>query len=162
MPAASKAADAEKLGGADPSAYLARVAQATPATFTSLALTANTATDVTFGGPLAITVPNGVKFVVIDATASFVSPSAAVATLLWIAADSPNCAGTSGIAYENRTYGEIANTAGDGREVQSYHLVLPVTAGAHSYRLCAYSGAGTSSLFTRELSVMTVPAGPTG
>ncbi len=119
-------------------------------------------TDVTFNGPLEITVPNGVNYVSIDGTASFIAGTGTTAMVLWAAADSPNCAGISGVVYENRTYGEITNTAGSAREVQSYHLIPSVTPGVHSYRLCAYGGGSASTLFTRGLSVTTVPAGPTG
>jgi hypothetical protein len=156
------ATNAEQLGGAGPSAYQGRIVQATPPTFTLASLSAGVATDVTYGGPLSITVPSGAKFVDIDASASFTEPAGTVQAVLWIAADAPNCSGTSGIAFENRVYGEITNTAGSEREVLTYHLVLPATVGVHTYRLCAYSGSNASKLYTRQLTVMTVEAGPTG
>jgi hypothetical protein len=153
---ASQAGDAQSLGGAAPSAYLGRVAQA--ASGISLHISGSTVSEATPGGPLAISVPAGVGFVVADAAASFADAASANTNVeLWLALDEP-CA-MQGPGWESHSYGTLISTT--AREELSQHLAFPVSPGPHTARLCLLSG-NVAEAFSRTLSLTTVAEGPNG
>jgi hypothetical protein len=158
VPSAKSAGDAQMLGAAAPATYLDRVAQAS-ANGLDLHFGANIAVDATPGsGPLTITVPAGVGYVVVDGAASFAEATSLPATMeLWVQEDEP-CA-ENGLGWENEMFGSLVS--GANRDELSQHLVFPVGPGAHDYRLCVRSST-TTDAFSRTLSAMTVARGGTG
>jgi hypothetical protein len=156
VPSAKSAGDAQTLGGAAPATYLDRVAQATA---NGLEAHFNGAIDATPGsGPLSISVPAGVGYVVVDGAASFAEASTLPATMeLWVQEDEP-CA-EKGLGWENEMFGSLV--AGGNRAELSQHLVFPVGPGTHNYRLCLRSSSEMEA-FSRTLSAMTVPRGGAG
>jgi len=153
---ASQAANAQSLGGAAPSSYLGRVAQS--ATGINLHPGGGSVVDATPGGPLAITVPAGVGFVVADGAASFADASVANTNIeQWVALDAP-CA-MQGPGWESHSYGTLVSTT--ARQELSQHLAFPVAPGVHSVRLCILPGS-TLDVFSRTLTVTTVAGGPNG
>lgn len=150
---AATATDAKTLGGAEPSVYLGRVAQAT-ADGVNLGPLGSGITDGTPGGALSIIAPAGVGYVVVDAAASFAE--ATTDTEIWVQEDEP-CA-EKGLGWSNVMYGSIMS--GSNRDELTQHLVFPVTPGRHFYRLCL-RGTG-ADVFSRTLSAMTVARGAFG
>lgn len=154
---ASSADDARSLGGAAPSTYLGRIAQT--ATGVNLhVISGGVVVEATPGGPLAITVPAGVGFVVVDGAASFADAAAANTNMeLWVALDEP-CA-TQGPGWDSHSYGTLVTTT--VRQQLSQHLAFPVTPGTHSVRLCILTGSALD-VFSRTLTATTVAGGPNG
>jgi hypothetical protein len=153
---ASSAGDAQSLGGAPPSAYLDRVAQA--ASGISIHLTGGAVGEATPGGPLAITVPVGVGYLVADGAASFADAASTNTNIeLWVALDEP-CA-THGPGWDSHSYGTLVSST--VREELSQHLAFPVSPGQHSGRLCVLSGSNAES-FSQTLILTTVAGGPNG
>jgi len=152
---AETAGNTKALGGEGSDTYLGRVAQAA-ANGENLHISSSGVTEATPGsGPLAIEVPDGVEFVVVDGAASFADAASNVE--LWVQAEEP-CA-AQGFGYENQMYGTLAS--GSSRQELSQHLVFAVGAGIHTYRLCVRASPGVD-VFSRTLSVMTVPKGASG
>jgi hypothetical protein len=156
--AATTAGDASTLAGAGPATYLGRVAEAT--TGVSITIAGSTLTDVTPGGPLSISVPAGVGYVVADANASFaVSSTSKNNAQLWVQADD-SCSEEHGLGWDSQVYGTL-ESATTSRVELSQHLAFPVTPGTHSFRLCV--GASSSAqLFSRTLTLTTVAKGAGG
>lgn len=155
---ATTAGDASTLAGAEAATYLDRVAQATSNTIAT-GIGAETDTDVTpsASGPLKVTVPAGVGYVVAEATASFASPAGAMGTELWVEPDA-TCLSSS-FGWFNRVFGRLQGTGDVDELVQS--LAFPVTPGTHAFRLCARSSSA-STLVSRALILTTVARGAGG
>ncbi len=151
---AASATDAKTLAGAEPSAYLGRVAQTT-AKGANLGPLGPGITDGTPGGALSIIVPAGVGFVAVDGAATFAE--ATTDTEIWVQEDEP-CI-EKGFGSNNRMYGSI-EAGKTPRDELSQHLVFPVTPGRHIYRLCLR--APGADVFSRTLSAMTVARGAFG
>ncbi|MBS1679148.1 MAG: hypothetical protein JST08_17365 [Actinobacteria bacterium] len=156
---AGTATEATKLNGLESATYLGRVAQALEFTPTA-SIPNSVATNLTPGGQLSITVPNGVQKVMAETAVSFAEPSAAVSTVLWIAESPETCAASTGLGFENRAFGSLSSTS--PRDQVTQNVVFPVSPGVHSYLICVYGAGGTSSAFLRELTLQTVAGGPTG
>jgi hypothetical protein len=154
---ATTAGNALRLGGLPPATYLGRVAQT--ATGANLHFSGSSPVqEATPGGPLAITVPPGVGFVVVNGAASFADAAASTNVELWVAVDEACTAST--LASESRSYGTlpITNTS---RQELSQQLAFPVAPGPHSVRLCILPG-GALDVFSRTLTATTVAGGPNG
>ncbi len=142
---ATTAGDATNLAGQPASAYLDRVVQ--------VASTANAAVPIGDAnqilGPVTITVPAGVGFVQVNAVASFAT--AATPFGVWFQMDGPCLDGSND--YENRQFGDTTNKIS-----VSLNRVVPVTAGAHTFRLCVIT---SEAIITdnRVLTVETVALG---
>lgn len=154
---ASSAGDAQSLGGAAPSTYLGRIAQAASGVNLHV-VSGGSVVEATPGGPLAITVPAGVGFVVVDGAASFADAASANTNVeLWVALDEP-CA-MQGPGWDSHSYGTLVTTT--ARQQLSQHLAFPVAPGSHSVRLCVLTGAALD-VFSRTLTATTVAGGPNG
>jgi hypothetical protein len=136
---ATTAGNATNLAGQPATAYLDRVVQTSSTTPTAVPIGDNT--QIT--APIAITVPAGVGFVQVNAVASFRTGNTPF--FLWFRMDGP-CVDT-GSDYDNRQVGHTANFIS-----VSLNRVVPVTAGAHTFRLCV----GTSEAIIADNRVLTV------
>ncbi|QIG44524.1 hypothetical protein G5V58_18605 [Nocardioides anomalus] len=152
---AATAANATNLNGQPASTYLDRSAQLQLPT-QSHPLPSSTATEL---GTVALTVPNGVGFVHLVGTMSFQAGGTAAFPTLWTSADGTTCAATTGPGYDTRSYGEAAS---GGRDQIVQDLVVPATAGVHTYRLCGYAVGAGNSYWQASLTAETVAGGPTG
>ncbi len=142
---ATRAGDADALGGAMPETYLNRVAfsQLNQA----LVVPSGPATQVL--APVSLTVPPGVDFVHVSGTATAVSTNEFV---LWVTADE-----TCNFLGNSYVYGGQYGDATPQDSVTA-DLVVPTTPGEHVFRLCtAVSTAG--SMYTASLTAETVAAG---
>jgi hypothetical protein len=141
---AANAGNSAQLGGAAPATYLDRIVHDN--------VTANTAVNgggaVQIMNAAVITVPDGVGFIHATGVASFSTGNTNVQ--VWPSFDSICVA--AGDNYEHRNLGNTTQQTS-----VAVDLVVPVTAGNHSVRLCALSGADTS-VGTRSLTVQTVAA----
>jgi hypothetical protein len=142
---AANAANATNLNGQPATTYLDRVAF-TSAT-TGVAVPAGFANQIL--GPVNITIPAGVNFVRVDGAATMTGGNFG---LYW-AADA--ACSQAGPEFASGQY-TVATTQGNA----SFHIVLPVAAGVHSYRLCSNNAAAT--LLARSLLVETIATGATG
>jgi hypothetical protein len=158
--AADSATNAAKLNGQEAATYLGRATQAL-AFLPAANLANNVLTNLTPGGQLSITVPNGVQSVMAHGTVSYGEPSAPMLTDLWIA-ESPNtCATiTAGLGWENRAFGSFGTA--NPRDQLTQTILFPATTGVHTYQLCGAGSGGTMEAFLRELTLQTVAGGPTG
>ena len=136
---ATSAGNATNLAGQPASAYLDRVVQTSSTTDTAVPIGDNT--QIT--APIAITVPAGVGFVQVNAVASFRTGNTPF--FVWFRMDGA-CL-DSGTDYDNRQIGHTANFIS-----VSLNRVVPVTAGAHTFRLCV----GTSEAIIADNRVLTV------
>ena len=136
---ATTAGNATNLAGQPASAYLDRVVQTSSTTDTAVPIGDNT--QIT--APIAITVPAGVGFVQVNAVASFRTGNTPF--FVWFRMDGA-CL-DSGTDYDNRQIGHTANFIS-----VSLNRVVPVTAGAHTFRLCV----GTSEAIIADNRVLTV------
>lgn len=153
---AGSATDAQNLGGAPPSTYLGRVAQA--ATGFNIHPSGGSVVEATPGGPLAISVPAGVGFALVDGAASFANAASANTNIeLWVALDEPCTA--SGPGSDSRSYGTLLSTT--ARQELNQNLAFQVAPGSHSVRLCILAG-NALDVFSRTLTATTVAGGPNG
>jgi hypothetical protein len=153
---ASSATDAQSLGGAPPSTYLGRVALA--ATGLSIHPSGSSVVEATPGGPLAISIPAGVGFVIVDGAASFANAASANTNIeLWVALDEP-CT-DPGLGSDSRSYGTLLSTT--ARQELNQNLAFQVLPGSHSVRLCILTGSALD-VFSRTLTATTVARGPNG
>ena len=136
---ATTAGNSTNLAGQPATAYLDRVVQTSSTTDTAVPIGDNT--QIT--APVAITVPAGVGFVQVNAVASFRTGNTPF--FVWFRMDGP-CL-DSGTDYDNRQVGHTANFIS-----VSLNRVVPVTAGAHTFRLCV----GTSEAIIADNRVLTV------
>lgn len=143
--AATTAGDAANLAGQPATAYLDRVVQA--ASTTTLAVPIGDTNQIL--GPVAITVPAGVGFVHVNASASFASGNTWFA--MWFQTDGP-CL-DAGNDFNHRQFGDTAHQIS-----VSLNRVVPVTAGAHTFRLCVLTSEAINT-DNRVLTVETVALG---
>ncbi len=155
---AGTANNANNLGGLAPATFLNRAAQRADTTtgISSVPLTSGNPTDVTIPSPASITVPAGVNFVHATGVATLAGGSATT-WIIWLQMDGA-CALT-GPGANSRPYDAIG--AG-GQAAMTATLVFPVTAGVHTFRLCAQDSASGDTIFDPVLTVETVAAGATG
>ena len=143
--------NAANLGGQPPSAYLDRVAQATSGADAVIDVPGPGAFEIL--GPVSLDVPQGVRFVRVDGTASFEgNPNLGISTI-WFTQDGA-CART-GFGWDNHSYTE--------NEFQQFgfHLATEVTPGSHQFRLCASANLPAKAR-ARTLLVETVASGAGG
>ncbi len=143
---ATTAASATNLNGLPAATYLDRVAFAS----SSVGVAVPGGLSNSILGPVSITVPAGVNFVRLDGTATMTGGNFG---LYW-GADGAACS-TAGPEFAAAQY-TVATAQGNA----SFHVVLPVTAGTHTYRLCSNNAA--ASLVTRSLIIETIATGATG
>jgi hypothetical protein len=156
---ATTAANAEQLAGHAASAYLNRAAQAISDFETSVA--AETATNLTQGGSLSITVPEGVSKVLAQGEVSFGEPSANdVLSAAWIEEAPGTCPSSDGPGWENRAFGSLSLENKRDEVVET--ILLSVTPGVHTYILCGYTSGGSTKVYLHGLTLQTVATGPTG
>jgi hypothetical protein len=145
------ATNASTLGGQAADRYLARVAQTSnPA---NQVLTANVPTRVL--GPLSLTVPAAIGFAEVNVTAGFTGGNTPVTA--WFQVDNATCAFVTSPGFDNRAFSDTTPS----QTTVNYTLVVPVTAGAHTFVLCVGASAAVTSRFN-TLSVQTIPVGATG
>ena len=143
--------NAANLDGQAPSTYRDRVAQATSGADATVSVPGTSATEIL--GPVDIDVPAGVGFVRVDGGASFEADPTLGLRALWFQQDGA-CA-KSGFGWENHSYSDT-----DFQQT-TVHLVVPVTPGTHSFRLCASANFAAEAR-ARTLLVETVARGPGG
>jgi hypothetical protein len=140
---AANAANSAKLGGADPVAYLDRIAHGSY----DGAPTAVPATDATqLLNPAQIVVPTGVGYIHVTGNASFSTGNTNVN--MWIAVDSTCVA--AGEDYDRRQLSHTSSPTSIG-----FDHMESVTAGAHTIRMCTFAGAATFA-GNRSMTVTTV------
>ena len=142
-------ANASTLGGAAASAFQDRIAFTSGPSSAPLPLPGATPTQVL--GPLSLTVQPGVDFVRAGASATLAAPGSYA---MWLVQDQP-CTPT-GTAFDNRQFGSST-----GQDSIALQFVFPVTAGVHTYRLCAIVTTATNAS-SRTLLAETVAGGATG
>ena len=142
---ATTAGTATNLAGQPAAAYLDKVVQA--ASTTTAAVPIGDTNQIL--GPVTITVPAGVGFVQVNAVATFATGNTAFA--VWSQTDGP-CL-DSGNDFNNRQVGHTANAIS-----VSLNRVVPVTAGAHTFRLCVITSEALNT-DNRVLTVETVALG---
>jgi hypothetical protein len=120
---ATTAGNATNLAGQPASAYLDRVVQV--ASITNTVVPIGDTNQIL--GPVTITVPAGVGFVQVSAVAAFATGDTPFG--VWFQMDGP-CL-DAGNDFDNRQCGDTANKIS-----VSLNRVVPVTTGAHTFRLC--------------------------
>jgi hypothetical protein len=140
---ATNSANSAKLGGADPAAYLDRIAHGSY-TGAPTAIPAMDATQLL--NPIQIVVPTGVGYIHVTGNASFSSGNTNVN--MWIAVDS-TCV-SAGPDYDRRQLSHTANPTSIG-----FDHMESVSAGAHQIRMCTFAGAA-SFAGNRSMTVETV------
>jgi hypothetical protein len=151
---AASASNAAALNGEGPSVYLDRGAQGTNQGAVTVA--SLTATETV--APISITVPSGVNFVQVDAQTTLAGAAAASNWIIWFQEDSL-CTDFSGPGIDNRPYGRLEATNDQGTLYQ--HLIVGVSPGVHTFRLCVLSDAAAGA-YDNVLIVHTIPRGSTG
>lgn len=140
---ATTAGNATNLAGQPASAYLERFVETSSTTSTAVGIGTNTQ----ILGPVSMTVPAGVGFVHVTAVSGFAGGNSNVS--MWFQMDSV-CLG-SGTDWNNRQFG---NTT-PAQDSISVTRVVPVTPGAHTFRLCVANAAAVNA-DNRVLTVETV------
>jgi hypothetical protein len=142
---ASTAGNATNLAGQPATAYLDRVVQVVSTTTTAVPI----GDTNQILGPVSITVPAGVGFVQVNAVATFASGNTGFA--FWFQVDGP-CL-DAGNDFNNRQFGDTTNAIS-----VSLNRVVPVTPGAHTFRLCVLTSEAINT-DNRVLTVETVALG---
>jgi hypothetical protein len=152
---ATNAGNAGALNGEGPAVYLDRVAQGAVGGVTAIPVPAVTTTQLV--PPVSLTVPAGVNYVQVDAQAVLSGASAASNWIIWFQQDGA-CA-LSGTSFNNRPFGRL-QTSSDQQSL-FHHLVVGVSAGVHTFRLCALSSLAANA-YDPVLIAHTIPRGATG
>lgn len=150
---AANAANAAALNGLPGSAYQERATSNFTPDLTSVALPSSVITQLL--APVNLTVPAGVNFVHVTASTGLLGAGAANAAL-WVMIDGA-CA-NSGTGYQHRGQFSVDTNTQSG----TTQGLFPVTAGVHSYRLCAVSSGAAATAYGSSLVAETVATGSTG
>lgn len=148
---ATTAGNAANLGGQPPATYLSRAAFGSKGD-TALAV-ADTAYEIV--GPTTLTVPAGAGFVHVIGSSSFIGGNTNV--LLWYQMDAACSSTFTSPGFDFRAQG---NTTPDQTSL-TQNMVLPITAGLHTFRLCAVAGTASNATAS-TLSVEVVNVGANG
>jgi hypothetical protein len=95
-----------------------------------------------------------VNFVDVSFTAGFTGNDTAMSA--WFQMDG-SCSTASSPGFDNRVVGDTTPS----QTTLSHDMVVPVTPGVHTFRLCAFSTVGTTSQ-SNTLRVLTVARGSAG
>jgi hypothetical protein len=106
-------------------------------------------------GPLSLTVPAGIGFARVTATAGFTGGTTTVTA--WFQVDNDTCSVASSFGFDNRPFGDTTPT----QTTLNYSLIVPVTPGLHSFVLCVFASGASTSRFN-SLNVETIAGGSTG
>jgi hypothetical protein len=98
--------------------------------------------------PTALTVPAGVSYVRVDATAGLV-PSGNTGVAMWVQRGAGVCVDSGG-DYESRQFGHTAN-----QDSITVTRLISVTPGDHIFRMCVVAGADIT-VDNRNMVVQTV------
>jgi len=148
---ATTAGNAANLGGQPPATYLSRAA------FGSQQTTPMGTGDTTYEivPATALTVPAGVGFVHVTGTSSFLGGNTPLA--MWYQMDRTCTSSFSSPGFDFRVFGH--NNPDQTSVTQD--MIVPVTAGPHTFRLCAAASLATTAAGS-TLSVETVNVGANG